>query len=348
MVHFSVSNKTGFRLDEIVLMRCVLALLIVFMHAFTCYNGSWHEPAGYIDIPLYKWLTRWSFAFTLEAFVFISGYLLAFQRITLKRAGGIRFIVNKVKRLILPNVIFSLAYFVIFFQYKGVGNMVYSTINGCGHLWFLPMLFWCFVLELIVEQINCKDKWKLVFLVVINLVAVITLPLRLTSAATFGIYFYGGYVVYKYREFFKRIISSKRLIKGWILFMLVFIVFRLLQDVLVDSNNASFLSKMLMILGSNVCQLIYASIGCMIFYLTALSYTMNHRLHFIIYRFAACCFGIFIFQQFILQLLYYKTQLPTLVGPYWLPWVGFFVAALLSYLLTEILLKTKSGKYLIG
>ncbi len=69
-------------------MRCILALLIVFTHAFTCYNHSWQEPAGFVDVPLYKWLTRTSFAFTLEAFVFISGYLFAFQRINRTKMGG--------------------------------------------------------------------------------------------------------------------------------------------------------------------------------------------------------------------------------------------------------------------
>ena len=44
------------RLNEVTLMRSILALLIVFMHSFTCYNGSWDRPAGYVDIPLYKWL----------------------------------------------------------------------------------------------------------------------------------------------------------------------------------------------------------------------------------------------------------------------------------------------------
>lgn len=76
------------RLDEVTLMRTILALLIVFMHSFTCYDGSWSQPVGYVDVPLYKWLSRTSFAFTLEAFVFISGYLFAFQRITLNRTGG--------------------------------------------------------------------------------------------------------------------------------------------------------------------------------------------------------------------------------------------------------------------
>ena len=73
------------RLNEVTLMRCVLAFIIVFMHAFTCYNHDWVEPMGFVEIPLYKWLSRMSFAFTLEAFVFVSGYLFAFQRISLNR-----------------------------------------------------------------------------------------------------------------------------------------------------------------------------------------------------------------------------------------------------------------------
>lgn len=84
----SLEQNKKVQLDEVTLMRCILTILIVFMHAFTCYNGSWKPPAGYVDILVYKWLARISFAFTLESFVFISGYLFGFQCITLKRTGG--------------------------------------------------------------------------------------------------------------------------------------------------------------------------------------------------------------------------------------------------------------------
>lgn len=94
------------------------------MHSFTCYNGSWAQPADFVDIPLYKWLTRITFAFTLEAFVFISGYLMAFRQFTLKKSvSDVNFIVNKLKRLILPSVIFSIFYFIFFYQYMGLGDM---------------------------------------------------------------------------------------------------------------------------------------------------------------------------------------------------------------------------------
>lgn len=151
-------DKQRIRLDEVTLMRAILAILIVFMHSFTCYNGSWSEPAGYIDIPVYKWLARTSFAFTLEAFVFISGFLYAFQRITLGRTDGfLPLIKGKLKRLLFPSIIFSIFYFIIFYEYKGIGNCIYSIVNGCGHMWYLPMLFWCFIGCWLLLKVKVKD-----------------------------------------------------------------------------------------------------------------------------------------------------------------------------------------------
>lgn len=205
------------RLDEVTLMRCILALLIVFMHSFTCYQGGWTEPEGYVDIPLYKWIARTSFAFTLEAFVFISGYLFAFQRITLDRKTSLgTLVVNKLKRLILPSVIFSAIYFPLFFEYKGVGNMVYSIINGCGHMWFLPMLFWCFIGGWLVEQVKINDGWKLVFLICLNLFWPVPIPLQTSKATNYLLYFYGGYLVYKHHDNILSIITPKRIFWSWL------------------------------------------------------------------------------------------------------------------------------------
>lgn len=336
-------------LDEVTLMRTILALLIVFMHSFTCYNGCWKQPAGYVDIPLYRWLARISFAFTLESFVFLSGYLFAFQRIALNRKTKLgALVVNKLKRLILPSIIFSAVYFVIFYQYKGLGNLVYSIINGCGHMWYLPMLFWCFVGGWLLEQIKVKDVWKIVFLVCINILALAMLPLQLTSAASYMVYFYIGFVVYKYKDVIKANITPKRLLFGWILFALTFVVLRPMRDVLAYSDEAPKLYNLVMMVGNKVCQLVYASLGTLVFYCTAVYYIQKHQLKPFTVKLASCCFGIYLFQQFVLQLLYYKTSFPIIVGPYWLPWCGFVIAAVVSYILSVLLLKTKTGRFLIG
>lgn len=344
-----MEQKKKIRLDEVTLMRTILALLIVFMHSFTCYNGSWAPPAGYVEIPLYKWLTRTSFAFTLEAFVFLSGYLFAFQRITLQRTDGFwKLTINKLKRLILPSIIFSVLYFVLFFEYKGVGNAAYSIVNGCGHMWYLPMLFWCFVGGWLLEQVKIKDGWKMAFLVVLNLFTIITLPLRLSNAFSFMVYFYAGFLFYKYNDKIKSLITPKRLVITWLVFVVFFVVFRPLRDVLVTKENQSVFLKLMIYVGNNACRLLYASAGLTAFYGTAVYYTQRHQLSETTKQIAACCFGIYLFQQFVLQLLYYKTEFPLWVGPYLLPWCGFVIAAVISYVLSDLLLKTKVGKFLIG
>lgn len=343
-----MEQKVKIRLDEVTLMRTILALLIVFMHSFTCYNGGWSQPAGYVDIPVYKWLSRTSFAFTLEAFVFISGYLFAFQRIMLNRIGGISLIINKLKRLILPSIIFSILYFVLFFEYKGVGNMIYSIVNGCGHMWYLPMLFWCFVFGWLLEQIKVKDGWKMVFLIALNLFNVISLPFRISAAFAYLVYFYGGYVVYKHSEKIKSLITPQKIVVSCIVFAVLFVICRPMRDVLAPNDAVSNIEKLLLVVGNHTCQLLYACSGLIAFYFTAIYYTQRHQLSEATKKLAACCFGIYLFQQFILEFLYYKTNFPLWAGPYWLPWLGFFIALITSYVFSALLLKTKAGRFLIG
>ena len=342
-------EKKQIRLDEVTLMRTILAILIVFMHSFTCYQGGWPQPEGYKDIPAYMWIARTSFAFTLEAFVFISGYLVAFQRFTLRRVGGgILLIVNKLKRLILPSVIFSSLYFVLFCSYKGIGNLIYSLLNGCGHMWFLPMLFWCFIGEWLLEKIKIKDAWKLGFLVCLNLFWPIALPLQLTPFANYMVYFYGGYYVYKHSDEIKKAIANKSIIWLWVLFAVVFVFFRPLKESLTIGDQEERLFKMITFSSRKLCQFLYASIGTMAFYCTAVWYTQKKQLKQFTIKLASCCFGIYLFQQFILELLYYQTTLPSMLGPYWIPWCGFCVTIILSYFISNLLLKTKVGRFLIG
>ncbi len=343
------SAKTKIRLNEVTLMRSILALLIVFTHAFTCYNGSWHQPEGYVDIPLYKWLTRASFAFALEAFVFISGYLFAFQRITLHRTDGfLSLTLNKLKRLILPSIIFSFLYFVLFEQYKGMGNMLYSIINGCGHMWFLPMLFWCFIGAWLLINLKISDGWKLALLAVLNLVAIIPLPLRFTNSASFLFFFYLGFLFYKYRTIVERVISPRSIVSLWLAFIVSFVLLRPFVDWLENVTVIDTFQKVIIAIGKNVCQLVFASIGVIAFYCTSYYYVQKHPLSRATIIVSACCFGIYIFQQFILLGAYYYTGLPTVVGPYWLPWCGFIIAGIISFVLTTILLKTQIGRVLIG
>ena len=74
----------------------------------------------------------------------------------------------------------------------------------------------------------------------------------------------------------------------------------------------------------------------------------NNNLSHYIVDFSACCFGVYIFQQFILKYLYYYTELPHVVSPVILPWIGFATALTGSYLLTYLIRRTSIGRNLLG
>ncbi|MBR1461786.1 MAG: acyltransferase family protein [Prevotella sp.] len=248
----------------------------------------------------------------------------------------------------MPSVVFGILYFLIFFEYKGMGSAIYSILNGCGHMWYLPMLFWCFVFGWLLEQVKISDSWKLMILIAFNLFTMIGLPLRISNALTFMVYFYGGYLFYKNADTINIKITTKRIILAWVVFALCFICFRPLRDVLETSPEQSLWLKIGIRVGNSMCKLIYVWAGIVSFYVTAVYYTKRHQITGAIKDLSACCFGIYLIQQFVLQLLYYKTDFPSLVGPYWLPWCGFAIAIISSYIVTKLLLKTKTGKFLIG
>ena len=50
-------------------------------------------------------------------------------------------------------------------------------------------------------------------------------------------------------------------------------------------------------------------------------------------------FGVYLFHQIIIEVLLYKTSLPSAIGPYWLPWMSFIIALFGSVLLVQLLRK---------
>ena len=99
---------------------------------------------------------------------------------------------------------------------------------------------------------------------------------------------------------------------------------------------------------STMMRLIYSSIGLAMLFIV-IGYKEKNRkmpLPQWIIKIGNLCFGVYLLQQFIR--IYIYTDLPVILGFYWLPWVGFVVALVGSIIMTELLIKTKIGKFLIG
>ena len=87
---------------------------------------------------------------------------------------------------------------------------------------------------------------------------------------------------------------------------------------------------------------LYSFSGTMFFFLLAFRLMQNRTSvpSYVLFL-SSVSFGIYLFHQIIIEVLYYKTSLPVLVGPYWLPWIGFLISLAGSVLLVILVRKMK-------
>lgn len=352
-----MTNKTNF-LNEVAIIRPVLVVLLVFYHAFAPYSGAWEPIEGYPAIRVYWWLDWLSYAFMLEMFVFISGYVFGFQVRTkgVEKLNAKNLLWGKFKRLMIPCMVFSLLYILLFQNIRQPIYMTtYDLINGVGHMWFLPMLYWCFVGVWAIEKMQIKAKWVIPLLWVCSVISFLPLPLRLGDAMYYMFFFYVGYILQKEDIKLDRFYTLKYCVCAVIAFCVLFPSLTLLKENISAFNviyliENQFVTKTLKELLSKVLQIIYSSCGLFMLFIM-IGYFEQRRKREIknwVVRMGSLCFGVYLLQQFILLGLYEYTNLPNVLGSLWLPWVGFVLTLTASLLMTAILIKTKIGKSLVG
>ena len=346
-------------LSNVSIIRPILLVLLVFYHAFAIYSGAWAPIEGYPEVPAYWWLDKLSYAFMLEMFVFISGYVFGFQVRTKdeEKLKAKNLLWGKFKRLMIPCMVFSLLYILLFGNIKQpIQKTLYDLLNGVGHMWFLPMLFWCFVGVWLIEKLHLKPKVVLTILIVASLVSFLPLPLRLGSTMYYMLFFYVGYILQKENVSLERFYTLKYSVLALILFCILFPTFTLLKEKLGNASGGGnavdnqLIIKALNLSLSRLLQIIYAFVGLAMLFVFV-GYKEKGRKGEIpqwLTSFGSLCFGVYLLQQFILMGVYDYTAIPTMVGCYWLPWVGFIVALIGSVMVAFLMVKTKIGRLLIG
>ncbi len=330
-------------LDEVSFIRPILILLLVVFHSFAIFSGAWDMPEGLEVIPAYGWVARSAYAIMLECFVFLSGYLWAYQRETMGKKDNVnKLIVSKFNRLIIPCLVFGVLYIVMIDGFNSLKESALSVWGGVGHLWFLPMLFWCFLLGYPIVSRQRNPIIVMSLLTVLTFCSIIPLPLRISMSFYYLFFFIGGYYCWQYKEKITRVLYSKTLLI-WVLFIITFIGLSILVDVF-DSmsffKTKTLFSRLVSREIHSITSLIYASLGTIALWLTSLRITSNHKLAKWYIELGKYCMGVYIFQQFILKYLYYQTELPIQVGTTWLPWIALGIALsgslLLSYTIKQV------------
>lgn len=342
-------------LYDIAFMRPVIILLVVIYHSFAMYAGIWAAPDGLSEIPLYMWICKFAQGFHIEGMAFIAGYVFSFQCISLNKRQTLgSFALKKAKRLYIPSIVFgALYYFFFIFESDTFRpfSFIIQLLDGVAHLWFLPMLFWCFMgLWFIDKYCHSKNWFLLALLGFISVLPTPYIPLGLQKIPHFLFYCYLGYLMYKKHDVIPpKICNLYAIISLWILyFLLCCFAIRYASSLQV---SISFLttSKPIVLSLLGIVQLFISCSGILALYSTvefAINKLIKKQEQSIV-RVGNLSFGVYLCHLFILIGLYYHTALLTIVGPYWLPWVGLAISFMGSMVITYLTLKTKTGRFLM-
>ena len=204
---------------------------------------------------------------------------------------------------------------------------------------------------MIKSSIDLRILW-VVSLVVAG-VSYLPLPFRMGNALYYLPFFAGGGLVYEHLSArVKRSVTRRNIVGMWIVFAFFFVVISLFNERNFGNDTLKNVSPLYLKAfyqsAKVVGKMLYASSGVAALYATACFYSRNHKPEVHVLEFGKYCFGIYLFQQFILQILYYKTSAPDIMGPIGIPWFACVVTLVISYLLTRVLFKTHVGRFLIG
>lgn len=339
-------------LNEVSLVRPILILLLVLYHSFAPWTGSWKSFNGFEENKIYWWIGQFAYSFMLPMFTFVSGYVWAFQRETLRRKDSLNQIIyKKFKRLYIPSLIFSTVYILLYksppHTFSECADYALQILKGVGHMWFLPMLFWCFVFFFVFLIIPYRSiRWAII--VVLPFISILPFPLQINQACFYFVFFYFGYETMLASNRVQKYATKLTIGGVCVLFVILFVALIHVNIYLKDySSDIYILYKLLRIFIINLCHIIYAFVGVLAIYLIAIWYTNNHTLSNLVIKMGMLCFGIYLYQQFILIFLYYYTDLPILCGNMLLPWVGFCLTLFCSTIFTYITKLTRIGKKLI-
>lgn len=354
MVETDIKSSPKKLLCEVSFIRPIVIFLLIFLHSFTKIAKGGGQTNDYQLSIVYQWLCWLISGFRIETIALVAGYIFAYQSINLKRSYKFwPFVLKKFKRLIIPMLVFGLIYYFCFLfnaSVFSVKSFLLDVFSGCGHLWFLPMLFWCFLVIWIIDHYKLSSWKTLIILAIVSTAPLpATLPFGLARLPHFVFYVYAGYFLWTKREWLHaNCLKTPIIICLWLAYILLVVVLHSLMSV--PSTSASVLQKGLIIMTPQFIGLLMSCCGIIALYLTICKTTTKEGFQPKSWVIVASdyCYGVYVYHQFILILLYFKTPLVANCPPLLVPWIGFAITALVSLLLTKLTLKTKTGKYLIG
>lgn len=332
------------RFNEIDVIRCVVTIMLVLYHSFAPFLvKAWDIYGVETNNIIYSWLAKCFYSGFLEAFVCISGFLFAKVKITTD-SDFFKIFIKKFIKLYVPCVVWGIVWMLI----ASNKISILRILNGCGHLWFIPMLLCCFLLEYILVYKLKIEKYSLLIYLIIAIFPYFAMPFHLNNSFYYLFFFHIGNLLYKYKEMIYEKISRINIWALLLCYVVCFVGIRFfLNSVLIDPIDASNqFEKRIIIMLHHCGRLLYSFLMVLIYLFVGIKFK-NYSSK-TIHKVAVNSFGIYLFQEIVLRILYYKTSFCFTLGSILFPWIATIVCFILSYCLTNLFRKNKVTKLFIG
>lgn len=158
-------------------IKTAMMLAVVLYHSCMFFTGTWFDKTQ----PIYKagylvFFAKYLNTFHVQTFVMAAGFLFyALRKEKNKYRHNLKNdTLKRVKRLLLPyvcTIVFWVLPFYIVYSGFDIRKIMYKYVLGCApsQLWFLPMLFWIFVVYYVIFEKHKPSKSGLVINVLISI-----------------------------------------------------------------------------------------------------------------------------------------------------------------------------------
>lgn len=335
------------RLQNIVVLRSFAMIAVVLYHCYCPWLNAWDWYTTDAR-PLYSIIFETMLVGRMPLFVAVSGYLFAHLYIDRGKYHNFKsFLNNKFQRLLVPCILFS-ALMSIVLQDSYIENLL-----GMGyHTWFLKMLFLCFMTAWMAGRYSKSATTDILLLCLAA--AMVVLPdvpyLGIGQYFKYYIFFYLGFLMYKYREKLTFLHTKKSLAAMLILYCVLSLVAinrylthpdAAMSDIIHSDHTVAICRYLLRPL---IIFIAFAIVDLFLRRRNAISAAFDTLNRY--------SYGIYLFHMLLLQTIYRYFLDRTLTfgreHEYAMPLILFAVVFTLSLSLTYLVSKWKYGKYLIG
>ena len=329
------------RLDDISILRVLCIIIVVFFHCYGMMYAESHFPATVsVYDRLYFIPNQCVFInIAMPMFIFVSGYLFQYLLMKGKYHTWSDLLKKKGLRILLPYFVFG-----TFFMFTTNNWHPFRLLLGTyWHLWFLPMLFWCFLLGYGLYKISLGLCAECILLIIAycGSFSPLLFPrwMGVNYITSSFYWFYLGMLLYKYRGCLLEIFSKP--ILGISLFSLSLFIICCFP---VAYGGSKWYGNLAV-----TCSLI--SISALISKVDWEKYKITTS----ITKFSAYSFGIYIWHNWVALMLISNTSkrlfgLQELAANHVIlfPLCFSLITLAISWGISWCMMKTKVGRFLIG